>query len=157
MKCNFLMTSFVKKTLKKSHASLVDRMVEKANAASGRNPSTQALPGATEGSSADASYRYPPSVGSGASSLHRNMCNRDAGNDQIYTAGDLTASSTIGPQPYLPFSNTFQPGELPYHGHATSSPSREHLQSSEGNRPPSSTTPVGAPRHVQSGPAELEG
>ena len=31
MRCNMLMTSFVKKTLKKAHASLVDRLVEKAH------------------------------------------------------------------------------------------------------------------------------
>ncbi|TID20648.1 hypothetical protein E2P81_ATG05281 [Venturia nashicola] len=31
MKCNFLLTSFVKKTLKKSHATLVARLLEKAN------------------------------------------------------------------------------------------------------------------------------
>lgn len=30
MKCNIMMTSFVKKTLKKAHSSLVDRLVEKA-------------------------------------------------------------------------------------------------------------------------------
>jgi hypothetical protein len=31
MKCNFMLTSFVKKTLKKSHAMLVARLLEKAN------------------------------------------------------------------------------------------------------------------------------
>lgn len=31
MKCNFILTSFVKKTLKKSHAMLVARLLEKAN------------------------------------------------------------------------------------------------------------------------------
>ena len=31
MKCNVLMTSFVKKTLKKSHVTLVDRLMEKAH------------------------------------------------------------------------------------------------------------------------------
>lgn len=31
MKCNILMTSFVKKTLKKAHATLVDRLVEKSH------------------------------------------------------------------------------------------------------------------------------
>jgi hypothetical protein len=31
MRCNFVMTSFVKKTLKKAHATLVDRLLEKAH------------------------------------------------------------------------------------------------------------------------------
>lgn len=31
MKCNFIATSFVKKTLKKAHESLVERLVEKAH------------------------------------------------------------------------------------------------------------------------------
>lgn len=38
MKCNVMMVAFVKKNLKKSHASLVDRMVEKAKS---RHPGTE--------------------------------------------------------------------------------------------------------------------
>ncbi|KAK3688493.1 hypothetical protein B0T22DRAFT_155329 [Podospora appendiculata] len=38
MKCNVLMTSFVKKTLKRSHAALVERLTEKAQLASAGTP-----------------------------------------------------------------------------------------------------------------------
>lgn len=50
LRCNILMTSFVKKNLKKSHAALVDRLVEKAKRASlaTRRAGERASPGFVE-------------------------------------------------------------------------------------------------------------
>ncbi|KAI1505221.1 hypothetical protein F5X99DRAFT_275360 [Biscogniauxia marginata] len=42
LRCNFMMSSFVKKTLKKAHGTLVDRLCEKAQLASSRNPGMSA-------------------------------------------------------------------------------------------------------------------
>ncbi|KAI1740792.1 hypothetical protein F4680DRAFT_86316 [Xylaria scruposa] len=39
LRCNFMMSSFVKKTLKKAHGTLVERLCEKAAVASSQNPS----------------------------------------------------------------------------------------------------------------------
>ncbi|KAI0401019.1 hypothetical protein F4802DRAFT_444781 [Xylaria palmicola] len=39
LRCNFVMAGFVKKTLKKAHGTLVDRLCQKAAAASSRRPS----------------------------------------------------------------------------------------------------------------------
>ncbi|KAI1631573.1 hypothetical protein F4809DRAFT_631623 [Biscogniauxia mediterranea] len=39
LRCNFMMSAFVKKTLKKAHGTLVDRLCEKAKIACSRNPS----------------------------------------------------------------------------------------------------------------------
>ncbi|KAI2471063.1 hypothetical protein F4781DRAFT_151074 [Annulohypoxylon bovei var. microspora] len=42
LRCNFVMSSFVKKTLKKAHGTLVDKLLEKAAAAAPAKPITQA-------------------------------------------------------------------------------------------------------------------
>ncbi len=54
MKCNIMMTTFVKKTLKKSHASLVDKMVEKAHVRE-RQGNTERIPNTRTSSETDAS------------------------------------------------------------------------------------------------------
>lgn len=44
MRCNIVMSAFVKKTLKKSHAALVQRLAAKASLSDGEHPSSSKLP-----------------------------------------------------------------------------------------------------------------
>lgn len=73
MKCNIMMTSFVKKTLKKAHSHLVDRLVIKAQivdaAESNRRLNDKTLQGSLSGSQASTAYSPASEYGDSGSMI----------------------------------------------------------------------------------------
>ncbi|KAJ1333443.1 hypothetical protein MN608_03433 [Microdochium nivale] len=111
LRCNFLMSSFVKKTLSKSHGKLVDTMVGKAMKAS--SPLTATTP------SMHSSQPYAPSVSSLTSGING-----------IYTPPTLVGRpSSEGQQHPPPQQQWMIPGQTPaYQGHVMENPSRPRPQ-----------------------------
>ncbi|TVY91568.1 hypothetical protein LAWI1_G002821 [Lachnellula willkommii] len=62
MKCNIMMTSFVKKTLKKAHASLVDRLLVKAQIVGAALKNQECNDNAPLNASSQVSIQYAPST-----------------------------------------------------------------------------------------------
>ncbi|TVY43844.1 hypothetical protein LSUB1_G001155 [Lachnellula subtilissima] len=70
MKCNIMMTSFVKKTLKKAHAALVDRLLIKAQIVDAALKNQELNNTVPSNASARASTRYAPSTSDFDSQSH---------------------------------------------------------------------------------------
>lgn len=110
LRCNFLMSSFVKKTLSKSHGKLVDTMIGKAKVHSHSRASSTNSAVHTVPSSHDSSQYYTPT----ATSI-------SCGMDGIYTP------PTLGGGAYTQqWQANGQPGL--YHGHVMQNPSQPRPQ-----------------------------
>ncbi|KXJ92429.1 hypothetical protein Micbo1qcDRAFT_61967 [Microdochium bolleyi] len=134
LRCNFLMSSFVKKTLSKSHGKLVDTMVTKAL----RMPRTT-TDANNAAASTQSSQPYAPSVSSLGSSLNG-----------VYTpptlGGRPSSEGKQHPQPQQ-WSALAQPPA--YQGHVMDNPSRPRPQQQQQypNQQPQGLGP--APHHHQ--------
>lgn len=170
MKCNFLLTSFVKKTLKKSHAMLVARLLEKANLREAANSDSRieawrSQTGSDAGSDVGSVYgsnRYSTATPSGTSGMSN--------------YGGPAAMSQHGSTRESIISNTSPPlrGHSPGQGDATyqsqnfHDPRQSQYQSNQYpynqrgtdvNSQPAEAGPSELPAHhpPQTAPAELAG
>jgi len=136
LKCNFLMSSFVKKTLSKSHGKLVDTMIGKAKGRShSRASSTNSAVHPAPSSYNSSQYYTPP-----ASSI-------SCGMDGIYTPPTLGGGAYTQQWP-----TNGQP--CSYNGHLTPNPSQprpqEHL-----HQPYRSSSGLAAASHCSDMPSPM--
>ncbi|KAI1401348.1 hypothetical protein F4819DRAFT_486732 [Hypoxylon fuscum] len=106
LRCNFVMSSFVKKTLKKAHGTLVDRLLQKSQGASSSSSASQ-------GASQSQNHRH-----AGSSSVHSGSAHSNRSSNH----SPYPAASSQYAAPYQPQPQPRSASGSPLYGHATSPP-----------------------------------
>ncbi|KAI1134342.1 hypothetical protein F5Y05DRAFT_417212 [Hypoxylon sp. FL0543] len=122
LRCNFVMSSFVKKTLKKAHGTLVERLLQKAALTPGQ--------GAGAGAGAVQHNHTGSSAHSGGA---RSNHSHSSGHHPAYP------SPPHNPQYAAPYQQTSRPGSTNSYGHATPPP------------PPAGSAPYGHAHSASAG------
>ncbi|KAI0478528.1 hypothetical protein GGR56DRAFT_326395 [Xylariaceae sp. FL0804] len=137
LRCNFVMTPFVKKTLKKAHGHLVDQLVEKARLQGVRTSST-APPQPASSSHRSSGLHVPSSSfstsggggGAGGSSrssfTHRTSGSGSDSDPSGRLSGDRWGGQPAAPPPPHPLPNPHTNHPQSNHHHARSSSSGGH-------------------------------
>lgn len=121
LRCNILMTSFVKKNLKRAHATLVKRLVENAKAASAPNDDGSAQPETmlplSPPYSPTRSFRAAPASASSSSSAAAAATASSSLPHYVahisYTGSSIAKPESLPPQLGSPFISGYQPGRAP--------------------------------------------
>ncbi|OTA93818.1 hypothetical protein M434DRAFT_30661 [Hypoxylon sp. CO27-5] len=103
LRCNFVMSSFVKKTLKKAHGTLVERLLEKAALAPGQSASAAAV------------HQHHTGSSTHSGSTHSN-------HSHSHSSGHPTYSAPHNSQYAAPYQQHSRPGSTNSYGHATPPP-----------------------------------
>jgi len=151
MRCNMMMTSFVKKTLKKAHSTLVDRIVEKSHIKE-RNATNERIAAvrASYASSSVSSPPYSPSYHQGTPSLTYSESLRAPSPHQQYSQYGGSPYSSPQPSPGFPpqpaIANSASPphhiAELEYQARNAAYQAANHYPPDYKGAPPGSPAPA---------------
>ncbi|KAI0387733.1 hypothetical protein F5Y04DRAFT_240858 [Hypomontagnella monticulosa] len=154
LRCNFVMSSFVKKTLKKAHGTLVERLLQKSRVASRQAAGAYNLPPSLTPPVDPAAAPPPPAAAPGLNQPNHNHHQRtvSAHSASIHSAHSSMHSAISHPVYTHSPHNSTSPAPAPYQGHArTGSSPFPH-----GHGPGRATPPPAANLYRRS-PAPSEG